>query len=131
MLVLLGGLAILWLALVLALYLAGRKLDNPTRLRDALRLIPDIVRMLRRMATDPTLPRGVRIRLGALLFYLILPIDLIPDFIPVIGYADDIIIVILTIRSVARRAGVDAIDRHWPGTPEGLHAVKQLAGLNH
>ena len=128
-LALLTGLALLWLALVVSLYLVGRRQAEPTRLRDALRLIPDVVRLLRRLAADPTLPRGVRIRLTLLLVYLALPIDLVPDFIPVVGYADDAVVVAIALRSVARSAGVEAIDRHWPGTPEGLQAVKQLAGL--
>jgi len=128
-LALLTGLALLWLALVASLYLVGRRQAEPTRLRDALRLIPDVVRLLRRLAADPTLPRGVRIRLTLLLVYIALPIDLVPDFIPVVGYADDAVVVAIALRSVARRAGVEAIDRHWPGTPEGLQAVKQLAGL--
>ena len=128
-LALLTGLALLWLALVVSLYLVGRRQAEPTRLRDALRLIPDVVRLLRRLAADPTLPSGVRIRLTLLLVYLALPIDLVPDFIPVVGYADDAVVVAIALRSVARSAGVEAIDRHWPGTPEGLQAVKQLAGL--
>jgi uncharacterized membrane protein YkvA (DUF1232 family) len=128
-LALLTGLALLWLALVVSLYLVGRRHAEPTRLRDALRLIPDVVRLLRRLTADPTLPRGVRIRLTLLLVYLALPIDLVPDFIPVVGYADDAVVVAIALRSVARKAGVEAIDRHWPGTPEGLQAVKQLAGL--
>ncbi|NUR08785.1 MAG: DUF1232 domain-containing protein [Nocardioidaceae bacterium] len=124
-----AGLLLLWLALVVALYVAGRRQDEPTRLRDVLRLIPDVVRLLKRLAADPTLPRGVLIRLVALLVYLALPIDLVPDFIPVAGYADDALIVAFALRSVTRRAGVEAIDRHWPGTDEGLAAVKRLAGL--
>jgi uncharacterized membrane protein YkvA (DUF1232 family) len=123
------GLVLLWSALVVTLYLVGRRTQEPTRLRDALRLVPDVVRLLRRLAADPTLPRGVRIRLGALVAYLVLPIDLIPDFIPVVGYADDAIIVAIALRSATRAAGPEAIDRHWPGTPEGLAAVKRLAGL--
>jgi uncharacterized membrane protein YkvA (DUF1232 family) len=128
-LALLTGLVLLWLALVVSLYLVGRRQAEPTRLRDALRLIPDVVRLLRRLTADPTLPRGVRIRLTLLLVYLAVPIDLVPDFIPVVGYADDAVVVAIALRSVARSAGVEAIDRHWPGTPEGLQAVKQLAGL--
>jgi uncharacterized membrane protein YkvA (DUF1232 family) len=62
--------------------------------------------------------------------YLLLPIDLIPDFIPVIGYADDAIIVAIALRSVTRVAGAEALERHWPGTPEGLVAVKRLAGIS-
>ncbi len=57
------------------------------------------------------------------------PIDLVPDFIPVLGYADDAIIVAMALRSVARVAGPEAIDKHWPGTPDGLRAVKRLTGL--
>jgi uncharacterized membrane protein YkvA (DUF1232 family) len=128
-LALLSGFALLWIALVVSLYLVGRRQADPTRLRDALRLVPDVARLLRRLTADPTLPRGVRIRLMLLLVYLALPIDLVPDFIPVVGYADDAVVVAIALRSVARRAGVEAIDRHWPGTPEGLLAVKQVAGL--
>ena len=54
---------------------------------------------------------------------------MIPDFIPVVGYADDAIIVAWVLRSVTRAAGPEALDRHWPGTPEGLQAVKRVAGV--
>lgn len=74
-------------------------------------------------------PGGVRIRLWLLLAYLAVPFDLVPDFIPVVGYADDAVIVAFTLRSATRRAGAQALDRHWPGTPDGLAAVRRLAGL--
>ena len=61
--------------------------------------------------------------------YLALPIDLVPDFIPVLGYADDAIVVALVLRSVVRGAGPQALKRHWPGTPGRLAAVRRLAGL--
>lgn len=64
-----------------------------------------------------------------LLAYLALPVDLVPDFIPVLGYADDAIVVVLVLRSVVRRAGPDAVARHWPGTAEGLAALRQVARL--
>ncbi|RNM11104.1 YkvA family protein [Nocardioides pocheonensis] len=122
-----GGLLLVWLALVAALWL-GRPDD--VRVRDALRLLPDLVRLLRRLAADPSVPRGVRIRLWLLLGYLALPLDLVPDFIPVIGYADDAVIVALALRSVTRHAGAEALSRHWPGSPEGLAAVRRLAGIS-
>ena len=125
-----GGLIVVWLSLVGVMYVAGRKEQDPTKLRDVLRLVPDVIRLLRRLAADPTLPRGVRIRLFLLVGYLISPIDLIPDFIPVVGYADDAVIVVWALRSVTRTAGPEAVDRHWTGTPEGLRAVKRLAGLS-
>lgn len=125
-----GGLLVVWVALVLGLYLVGRRTTEPTRMREMLRLVPDVVRLLRRLAGDRTLPRAVRVELGLLLVYLASPIDLIPDFIPVVGYADDAIIVAIALRAVTRAAGGDAIDRHWPGTPEGLAALRRLAGIS-
>jgi uncharacterized membrane protein YkvA (DUF1232 family) len=125
-----GGLLLLWLALVVALLVAvGVTRPDAVRVRDALRLLPDVARLLRRLATDPAVPRGVRIRLWLLFGYLALPIDLVPDFIPVLGYADDAVVVALALRSVTRHAGADAVERHWPGTPDGLAAIRRLAGL--
>jgi uncharacterized membrane protein YkvA (DUF1232 family) len=116
-----------WAALVAALLLTK---PGEYDVKEALRLLPDLVRLIKRLAVDPDTPRGVRIRLALLLGYLALPIDLIPDFIPVLGYADDAIIVALVLRSATRKAGVDALVKHWPGTPEGLSAVQRLCRLN-
>src|SRR5215216_987785 len=99
-------------------------------LREALRLLPDVLRLIRRLAADKTLPRGVRIRLALLLAYLAIPIDLIPDFVPVLGYADDAIIVTAVLRSVVRRAGLEAVRAHWPGTDDGFAAVARLTRLH-
>jgi uncharacterized membrane protein YkvA (DUF1232 family) len=122
----LGGLLVVWLALVVTLWVTK---PDGVRLRELLRLLPDVLRLLRRLAADPTLPRGVRVRLWLLLGYLALPVDLVPDFIPVLGYADDAIVVGLVLRSVVRRAGTDVVTRHWPGTPDGLTALRRLVGL--
>jgi uncharacterized membrane protein YkvA (DUF1232 family) len=124
-----GGLLLIWLALLAALWRAQRANPDRASLREGLRLLPDLIRLLRRLAADPTLPRGVRARLGLLLAYLLIPLDLVPDFIPVLGYADDAVIVAVALRSVTRRAGPEALDRHWPGTPDGLATVRRLAGL--
>ena len=122
-----SGLVVLWLLLVVALYLAGRREGEPARLRELLRLLPDVVRLVRRLAADRSLPRSVRIRLGLLLLYLASPLDLVPDFIPVAGYADDAVVVALVLRAVVRAAGSAALDRHWPGTEDGLRVVKRVA----
>jgi uncharacterized membrane protein YkvA (DUF1232 family) len=121
-----AGLVLAWLALVLGLILVR---PRGGLLREALRLLPDVLRMIRRLAADETLPHGVRIRLALLLGYLAIPIDLIPDFVPVLGYADDAIIVTAVLRSVVRRAGLNAIRAHWPGTDDGFAAVVRLTGL--
>jgi uncharacterized membrane protein YkvA (DUF1232 family) len=123
-----AAILVCWLLLVVVMWRA--KPSGPV-LKEALRLLPDLVRLLRRLAADKTLPRGVRIRLGLLMVYLAMPIDLIPDFIPILGYADDAIIVTLVLRSVVRHAGLEAVHRHWPGTADGFSALVRLSGLHH
>ena len=61
--------------------------------------------------------------------YLLMPFDLVPDFIPVVGWADDALVVVWGLRSIARAAGIEAVDRHWPGSADSLLALKRLAGL--
>ncbi|OOC56108.1 MULTISPECIES: YkvA family protein [Nocardiopsis] len=120
-----GGLVLLWLLALAAVALAR---PRGNLLAEAVRLLPDLLRLVSRLARDRALPRGVRVRLWLLLAYLALPVDLVPDFVPVLGYADDAIIVALVLRSVVRNAGEQALERHWPGTPDGLAAVRRLAG---
>lgn len=120
------GLLAAWLSLVAALLVAR---PRGRLLKEALRLLPDTLRLLRNLATDHDLPRGVRVRLWLLFAYLALPFDLVPDFVPVLGYADDAILTVLVLRSVVRRAGPDAVRKHWPGTPDGLAALARAARL--
>ncbi len=122
------GVAVLaaWIALVVTLLVAR---PSGPLLGEAVRLLPDLLRLLRRLAADRTLPRGVRVRLGLLLVYLAVPIDLVPDFVPVLGYADDAIVVTLVLRGTVRRAGLDAVHEHWPGTDDGFAALCRLCGL--
>jgi len=122
-----GGVLLLWL---LMLALLWRRRPDELTARDALRLLPDVVRLVRRLAADRTLPRGVRARLWLLMAYLLSPIDVVPDFLPVIGYADDVVVVAWALRSVVRRAGSAALERHWPGQPAGLAVVSRLAGVS-
>jgi uncharacterized membrane protein YkvA (DUF1232 family) len=124
-----AGLLVAYLAAAGLLLVYARRRRDVVSMREALRLLPDVLRLIRRLAADPTLPRGVHIRLILLIAYLASPIDLVPDFVPVIGYADDALIVALVLRSVVRSAGPHALDSHWPGTPEGLVVVRRLAGI--
>jgi uncharacterized membrane protein YkvA (DUF1232 family) len=73
--------------------------------------------------------RAARARLWLLLGYFAIPIDVIPDFVPVLGYADDAIIVRVVLRPVVRRAGAPVVRRHWPSTDDGLAALASLSGL--
>jgi uncharacterized membrane protein YkvA (DUF1232 family) len=118
-----AALLLSWLALVVALAIRRPKAGL---LKESLRFLPDLLRLLRRLTTDRALPVGVRIRVALLFAYLALPIDLIPDFVPVLGYADDAIIVVLVLRSVCRRISLEELRRAWPGTEEGFAALRQL-----
>lgn len=120
------GFALAYLTLVAALLVARPK---GNLLGEAMRLLPDLLRLLRRLVADPAVPRAARVRLALLLGYLAIPFDLVPDFVPVLGYADDAIIVSLVLRSVVRRAGAPLVRRHWSGTDEGLAAVARLTGM--
>ena len=121
-----GAIAAIWLALIVALMIIRPK---GNLLRESLRILPDLIRLLKNLTTDATLSRSVRIRLGLLMAYLALPIDLIPDFVPILGYADDAILVVAVLRSVVRKAGVEPLRRNWPGSPNGFAALCRLAGL--
>ena len=121
-----AALAVIWLILGITLWVAR---PDEVGIQDLLRLLPDVLRLLKRLATDPELPRRIRVVLVVLIAFIASPIDLIPDFIPVIGFADDVIITTLVLRWVSRTAGADALARHWPGTEDGLAAVCRLCGI--
>jgi uncharacterized membrane protein YkvA (DUF1232 family) len=121
----LSGLLVAWALLIVTLWVVR---PGTATLRDVVRLLPDLLRLVRGLAGDATVPKGVRLRLWLLLAYLAMPLDLVPDFLPVIGFADDAIIVAWVLRSVVRAAGADKVSEHWPGSSDGLRAVQTLAG---
>jgi uncharacterized membrane protein YkvA (DUF1232 family) len=123
-----AALLLSWLALIVALAIRRPK---GSLLKEALRLLPDLLRLLKRLTTDRTLPVGVRVRVALLFVYLALPIDIIPDFVPVLGYADDAIIVILVLRSVCRRVSVEELRAAWPGSDDGFAALQRLLKNKH
>jgi uncharacterized membrane protein YkvA (DUF1232 family) len=121
----LGVALAVYLALIAALLLAGRRVDAAALAR----FIPDCLVLMKRLLGDAEVPRRRKVVLAALVVYLLIPIDLVPDFIPVLGYADDVIVVAATLRSVVRGAGADLVRQHWPGTKDGLAALWRLARL--
>ena len=121
-----AALLVSWLVLIITLLLVRPK---GAALADAVRILPDLLRLVLRLVADRSLPRAVRVRLWLLLGYLAMPVDLVPDVIPVLGYADDAIIVAVVLRSVVRRAGIDAVRTHWPGSADGFAALCRITGL--
>jgi uncharacterized membrane protein YkvA (DUF1232 family) len=120
------GLLVAWVAMLVALVVAR---PQGATLTDAARALPDLIGLVRRLARDPEVPRRSRVTLWVLLGYLLLPFDLVPDFIPVLGYADDAIVVAIALRRVVRSAGEQAVLRNWRGSDAGLSIVRRLAGL--
>ena len=109
---------------VLWLVAAGRK----EVARALATLVPDFVVLFRRLLTDPRVSRRRKLALAALIPYLAMPFDLVPDFVPVAGYLDDAVIVAFVLRHVLRGSGPQLIEEHWPGPPSSLALVLRLAG---
>jgi uncharacterized membrane protein YkvA (DUF1232 family) len=112
-----------WLLLVVALWLMR---PRDVRVVELVRLVPDVLRLVRNLLTDRTVPGVVRIALFVLLGWLVNPIDLIPDFIPVLGPLDDVVVAIMILRYVRRRLGDDELRLRWPGTPEGYELLSGI-----
>ena len=118
-----GGVTVaVYTAFVAMLLLAGRQADA----RALAAFIPDCVVLFRRLLGDDRVPRGRKLLLLAMIAYLAMPFDLVPDFIPVAGQLDDAIIVVLVLRTILRAGGPDLLGEHWPGPSQSLNALMRL-----
>jgi uncharacterized membrane protein YkvA (DUF1232 family) len=119
-----GVAAFLYGAAVLALVALGRRSDA----RALAGFIPDCVVLVHRLQRDPRVPRRRKLVLALLAAYLVLPIDLVPDFIPVAGQLDDAILVALALRFLVRGGGEPLLRQHWPGPERSLGLITRAAG---
>lgn len=117
------GLVAAWLLLVVVLWL---RRPRGVQLGDVVRAIPDVLRLAGDLLRDPAVPRRVKLALLGLLAWLVSPIDLIPEFIPVLGPVDDVVVAILVLRYAHRRLGADELRRRWRGTEETWLLVRRL-----
>jgi uncharacterized membrane protein YkvA (DUF1232 family) len=113
-------------ALLLALLWVLRPRD--VGLREVIGVVPDVLRLVRDLLRDGAVPFVVRVALCVLLVWLISPIDLIPEFIPVLGPLDDIVVAVIVLRFVRRRLGANELQRRWRGTPEGFELLLRVLG---
>jgi uncharacterized membrane protein YkvA (DUF1232 family) len=118
-----GAFLLFYGALVVALVLAGRRESA----RALAGFIPDCVLLCSRLVRDPGVPRRKKLLLIGLAGYLGLPFDLVPDFIPIAGQLDDVIVVALVLRSLLRGGGEPLVRAHWPGPDSTLALVLKLA----
>jgi uncharacterized membrane protein YkvA (DUF1232 family) len=123
LLVALGVTLVTYAVFIMGLLLAGRRGDA----RALATFIPDCLVLFRALVRDPRVPTGRKLLLGALLVYLAMPIDLVPDFIPVAGQLDDAIIVALVLRSLVRSGGPELLREHWRGPGRSLDVLLRLA----
>ena len=119
------GLALVWAALIALLWILR---PRDAGLGELLRIVPDLLRLVRSLLGDRDVPLGARVALVLLLLWLISPIDLIPEFIPILGPLDDVVVAVLVLRYVRRRVGLEELRRRWSGTPEGFALLARIIG---
>jgi uncharacterized membrane protein YkvA (DUF1232 family) len=113
----------LWLLLIATLLVLGRHRDA----REVARFVPDCVVLFKRLLRDPRVPRRAKVAVLLLIPYLVSPIDLVPDFIPVLGQLDDAILVAAIVAYVTRKAGPGVVADLWPGSDRGLRVVLSVS----
>lgn len=119
-----AAVGLIWAGFVAVFYLVGRR----TEVGAISQFIPDCVILLGRLLRDHRVPRRRKLLVVALLGYLAMPFDLIPDFIPVAGQLDDVIVVILVLRTFFRRSNQELLAEHWPGPPASLSVLRRAVG---
>ena len=93
---------------------------------DAVYLLPNLIKLLGRLVRDPRVPRRSKVVIGAALAYLVSPVDLIPEFIPVIGFADDVLLASYAVNHLITVAGEDVVLEHWDGPRDMLELVRSV-----
>jgi uncharacterized membrane protein YkvA (DUF1232 family) len=121
------GIAVaLWSAAVLLLFLAGKR----SAARELAGLLPNLVALFRGLLGDPRVPRGTKLWIGFAVAWLLSPIDLIPEFVPVAGPLDDAIVAAIVLRHVLKRAGREVVEGHWRGDPATLRLILRASGIS-
>jgi uncharacterized membrane protein YkvA (DUF1232 family) len=124
LLIALGIAAGVWAVSIVGLLVIGRR----TAARQLATLLPNLVRLFRALVRDSRVPRSSKVLLGFAIAWFVWPIDLVPEFIPVLGPLDDVVVAALVLRHVLRKAGPDAIAEHWSGDQATLGILLRVAG---
>jgi uncharacterized protein (TIGR03382 family) len=120
-----AGILLVWAALIALLWIFR---PRDVGLGELLRIIPDLLRLVRNLLSDGAVPWRAKAALVVLLIWLISPIDLIPEFIPVLGPLDDVVVAVLVLRYVRRTVGLERLRERWPGTPDGFALLSRIIG---
>jgi len=92
-----------------------------------LRAVPDVARLIARLVGDPVLPRGVKIALAAAAVYLLSPLDLLPDVVPILGYLDDALLLSVVVDGIVNHVDRGLVLKYWPGTPASLDTLSRVS----
>src|SRR5438128_6243538 len=114
----------LWVLALVLLFAAGRRLAA----KELATLLPNLLLLFRGLIKDPRVPAGSKALLGLAIVWVVSPIDLVPEFLPVIGPLDDAVMAALVLRHVIKRAGRDVVAEHWRGDPATLAIILRVAG---
>lgn len=125
LLIALGVVVTIWVVAIAALWFFGRKIAA----KQLARAIPDLVALCRGLVSDPRVPLGSKLLVGGALVWVLSPIDLVPEFIPLLGPLDDVIVVGLVLRHLIKRAGVEVVQEHWRGDPRVLRTALRVTGM--
>ncbi len=119
------GVVVLWVALLVLFWFFRPK---GVSVRELVALTPDVLRLLRALIGDGTVPLDARVVLVGLIAWILSPIDLIPEFIPVLGPHDDVVVAVVAMRYVRRRVGIDGMRERWPGSDDGFALLTRVIG---
>ena len=114
---------VVWIGLIIVLIVLGRR----ALARELATLVPNLARLFAGLVRDPRVPLRAKVVLGATALYLAMPIDLVPDFIPIVGSLDDAIVAAFALRFVVRASSPEIVAEHWPGDPATLRRILWLA----
>ena len=115
----------IYVVAVIALIVSGRKVAA----KELALLVPNLVLLFKDLLRDPDVPRGPKIALAIGVVWLVSPIDLLPEFLPVLGPLDDAVVAALVLRYLVKRAGVDVVRSHWRGDPDTLGVILRAARI--
>ena len=114
---------VVWIGLIVLLVALGRR----ALARELATLLPNLTRLFAGLVRDPRVPLRAKVVLGVTALYLAMPIDVVPDFVPIAGSLDDAIIAAFALRFVVRTTSLEIVAEHWPGDPATLRRILWLA----
>ena len=92
-------------------------------------VVPNPIKLVARLLKGPRVPLRAKLTLGAVGLYVVSPVDLLPEFLPVVGWADDILMVMYALDNLISRAGPEVVAEHWDGPGDILKMIQDVVGV--